>query len=298
MSRFTSRFLERRDLVSFLSGQLLGFALDEFFQGAYIGAFDTDGSPAGFIYTGHPRSDGEILIGIPHPAPGRKSSAELDSFLVAEATRLASTKSSLVVAAVYSDQTKEERIALQEIYRNLGYRYCRDSTILTRTLEDLPDPPGIFSESIEEAGEDLFISVATACADGTGWGEVDFASYIPTWRRGAKFDPELFRLARLGGQPAGVILARVDRLDPNEGAFYFLGIMPHVRGRGIGRALLLQGLHLLKERGVARTRQIIPSGEGPSLRVLESVGYQVVEWARFFQLAMPGGSSRSPIPGR
>ncbi|NLP04723.1 GNAT family N-acetyltransferase [Candidatus Fermentibacteria bacterium] len=298
MTTFTSRFLERRDLVSFLSGQLLGFALDEFFDGAYLGAFDSDGSPAGFIYAGHPRSDGEILIGVPHPAHGRTSSPELDAFLVAEATRNASSKSSLVVAAVYSDQTKEERIALQEIYRNLGFRYCRDSTILTRTLEDLPDPPELFSESIDEAGDDLFVSVASACARGTGWGEVDFAGYIPAWRRSAKFDPELFRLARMGGQPAGVLLARVDKLDPREGAFYFLGIMPHVRGRGIGRALLLKGLHLLRERGVVRTRQTIPSGEGPSLRLLENAGYQMVEWARFFQLEAPGASHGSPIPGR
>lgn len=298
MNTFKSRFLERRDLVSFLSGQLLGFALDDFFEGAYIGAFHPDGSPAGFIYAGHPRVDGEILIGVPHPALGRTSTPALDSFLVAEATRNASSRSSLVVAAVYSDQTKEERIALQEIYRNLGYRYCRDSTILARSLEDLPDPPVICSETIDEAGDDLFVSVATACAKGTGWGDVDFSGYIPAWRKSAKFDPELFRMARIGGQPAGVLLARVDKLDPHEGAFFFLGVMPHVRGRGIGRALLLNGLQLLRERGVARTRQTIPSGEGPSLRLLESAGYQIVEWARFFQLEGEGGPQGRPIPGR
>ncbi len=290
--RYTSRFLERRDLLHFLSGQLLGFALDDFFEGAYLGAFDDQGRPAGFIFTGHVRSDGEILIGVPHPVGGAEASPELESYLVCEAVEAAGARASVVIAAVYSDQPREEIARLQDIYRRIGFRYNRDSTILSRSLEDVA-PPGdlLQSRGFQEVGPEVLAAVARVCAAGTAWSDVDFSSYISTWSRGARFDPELFRLARIGGEPAAVLMARIDSLDPREGAFYFLGVLPHFRGRGLGRALLGEGLWMLRERGATRTRQNVPASDGASLRLLESAGYQVQEWARYFRLSRNGQAS-------
>jgi GNAT superfamily N-acetyltransferase len=281
---YTSRFLERRDLVDFLSGQLLGFALDDYFEGAYLGAFDSSGAPAGFIFTGKKKPQGEILIGVPHPVQGRVSDESLDRFLVERAARHAAASAATVVAAVYSDQTKDERIRLQEIYRSIGFGYYRDSTILERSLEaDVQQTgPGISTCDFSETGRDAFLETLATCAEGSGWSDVDFPAFLDNL--GRSIDPELFRIASAGGEPAGVFLARVDRLDPREGAFYFLGVMPAWRNRGIGKSLLMEGLSMLRRKGVRRTRQIIPAGEGPSLRLLEGNGYRVLEWARFFRL--------------
>jgi|GEM_PF-587923 len=286
---FESRFLERKDLLAFLSGQLLGFALDEYFDGAYLGAFDSEGSPAGFIFTGHPRPDGEVLIGVPHPVKSRETSRELEAFLVENAVTHARERGTQVVAAVYSDQAQSEIVRLQEIYRSLGFRYARDSTILSRSLDSLDatvaEP---VTESIDSAGEDTLISVASDCATGTGWSDVDFASYVPDWRNGVTFDPELFRISFTDGEPSGVFMARLDSLDRKEGAFYFLGVLPEYRSVGLGKALLLKGLSMMKERGAVRSRQTVPAGEGHSLSLLESAGYRVTEWARFFALEGTG----------
>jgi ribosomal protein S18 acetylase RimI-like enzyme len=293
LSSFTSRFLERKDLLSFLSGQLLGFALDEYFDGAYLGAFDADGA-AGFIFTGHPRSDGEILIGVPHAVKDRETSRELESFLIEAAVGHAKERGPLVVAAVYSDQAQGEIVRLQEIYRSLGFRYTRDSTILARMLEGIEiSAPEPVTESIDAVVEELLLSVAADCSRGTGWSDVDFGSYIPAWRKGITFDPELFRISFLDGEPSGIFMARLDSLDRKEGAFYFLGVLPEYRSMGVGKAILTKGLSMMKERGATRTRQTVPSGEGHSLRLLESAGYRVTEWARFFALD-GGGQSQAP----
>ena len=294
MGNYTSRFLERKDLLGFLSGQLLGFALDEYFDGAYLGAFNPDGSPAGFIFTGHPRADGELLIGVPHPVKGRETSRELESFLVEEAVKHASERGHRVVAAVYSDQAQGEIVRLQEIYRSLGLKYARDSTILSRTLEGVEPPaPEPVTESMDAVGDDLLISIAADCSRNTGWSDVDFASYVPAWRKGVTFDPELFRVCFTNGEPSGAFMARLDSLDKTEGAFYFIGILPEYRSMGIGKSLLLSGLNLLKQRGALRTRQTVPAGEGHSLRLLESAGYRVTEWARFFALDTASGQAQA-----
>ncbi len=280
--RYTSRFLERKDLLDFLSGALLGFALDEYFEGAYMGAFDEAGRPAGFIFTGSPRPDGTILIGVPHAVKDGAASQELEEHLVRSALENASARGLAATAAVYSDQAQEEILRLQGIYRCLGLRYLRDSTILGRRLDEVEAFPHIVTIGIEESGLETIASVASECAADSGWSDVDFHGRIGEWRNGQSFDPELFRLATVDGVPAGVCLARLDSLDRKEGAFYFIGTRPQFRRRGLGRSLLLAGLAGLKERGAEKTRQMVPAGEGASLRLLESAGYRVLEWARFF----------------
>ncbi len=285
MSTFTVRILERRDLLNFLSGHLLGFALDDFFDGAYLGAFDDSGEPAGFIFTGHDREEGEVLIGVPHAVRGLPHARELELVLVKEAVRAALGRAQTVTAAVYSDQDREEMTRLQDIYRSIGFRYSRDSTILTRSLEDV-EPPGTALRSIglDRTGPDRLASIARDCAGRTAWAEIDFNGYLSTWSSGARFDADLFRVVLQDGEPAGVMMARQDSLDQREGAFYFIGVLPHFRRRGIGTSILQTGMSMLRERGCARTRQTVPAGDGPALMLLEKAGYQVSEWARYFQL--------------
>lgn len=287
MTVFTTRFLERRDLQHFLTGHLLGFALDDFFEGAYLGAFDSGGLPAGFIFTGRIRADGEVLVGVPHAVAGRQSTPELEERLVTEAVTAAAARASTVVAAVYSDQTPEEMARLQDTYTRLGFRFSRDSTILGRTLDGLPGPPPIRTRALGEVRPEVVASLAANCSAGTPWAEVDFGRCLNAWSSRPGFDPALFRVASIGGEPAGVMMARLDALDSREAAFYFLGVLPHFRRRGLGESLLGLGLSLMREKGAIRTRQTIPAGDGPSLRLFEKYGYRVIEWARYFRLQQP-----------
>jgi len=282
---YSIRNLDRRDLLGFLSGHLLGFALDDFFDGAYLGAFDAGGSPSGFIFTGHERDGDEVLIGVPHATREVPDQRELELMLVKEAVRAVSPRAGTIRAAVYSDQDREDRARLQDVYRAAGFRFFRDSTILSRSLEDVvPPEDGLQTLDIDRTGPERMASIARDCAGRTVWAEIDFDAYLSSWSSGSNFDAGLFRVVMQEGEPAGVMVARQDSLDAGEGAFYFLGVLPRFRRRGIGTAILTTGLSLLREKGCTRTRQTIPASDGPALMMLEKAGYRVFDWARYFQL--------------
>jgi ribosomal protein S18 acetylase RimI-like enzyme len=285
MAEYTARFLERRDLLQFLSGQLLGFALDDYFDGAYLGAFDRRGRAVGFIFTGHGADREERLIGVPHILENRAPAPEAEEFLIARAASVAGENASKVLAAIYSDQEPEDRERLQETYQNMGFRFLRDSSRMFRDLTDIPQPDmDLESIGAVEAGQDELARTATEAARGSEWESIDFSRYIEIWKGSRRYDPALFRVYRIDREPAGVFMARLDRVDPSEGGFYFLGVLPDHRGGGLGSSMLYEGLHMLRNRGADKTRQIVPFSEGPGMRLLTDCGYNVLEWARYFIL--------------
>lgn len=282
---YSIRILDRRDLLGFLSGHLLGFALDDFFDGAYLGAFDASGSPSGFIFTGHERDEDEVLIGVPHAIRDLPDPRELELMLVKEAVRAVASRARTVTAAVYSDQDRDDRARIQDVYRAAGFRFSRDSTILSRSLEDVAAPADALQTiGLDRTGPGRMASIARDCAGRTAWAEIDFDGYLASWSSGTSFDADLFRVVMREGEPAGVMMARQDSLDAREGAFYFMGVLPRFRRRGIGTAILSTGLSMLREKGCTRTRQTIPASDGPALMMLEKAGYRVSDWARYFQL--------------
>ncbi len=285
MPEYTARFLERRDLLQFLSGQLLGFALDDYFDGAYLGAFDHKGRAVGFIFTGHSSDREERLIGVPHILEDRAPAPEAEEFLIARAASVAGENASRVVAAVYSDQNTGDRERLQQTYENMGFRFLRDSSRMFRDLTDIPEPEmDLDSIGAGEVGAPELARVATKAAKGSEWESIDFARYMEVWSASRRYDPALFRVYRAEREPAGVFMARLDRVDPSEGGFYFLGVLPEHRGSGLARSMLYEGLHMLRNRGADKTRQIVPFSEGPGMKLLTGCGYSVLEWARYFEL--------------
>jgi ribosomal protein S18 acetylase RimI-like enzyme len=285
MSDYTARFLERRDLLQFLSGQLLGFALDDYFDGAYLGAFDSRGQAVGFIFTGHGSDSEERLIGVPHILENRAPAPEAEEFLIARAASVAGEQATSVLAAIYSDQSPEDRERLQQTYENIGFSFLRDSSRMFRDLTDVPEPSrSLVSIGAAEAGQEALADIASRAAEGSEWESIDFRRYLDIWSSSRRYDPGLFRIYREEGDPAGVFMARLDRVDPSEGGFYFLGVLPDYRRSGLGRDMLFQGLHMLRNRGADKTRQIVPFSEGPGMRLLTGCGYSILEWARYFVL--------------
>ncbi|MBN1433716.1 GNAT family N-acetyltransferase [Candidatus Fermentibacterales bacterium] len=292
----TSRVLSREDLPLFLRGQLLGFALDDYFDGAYMGAFGPDGRPAGFIFTGHESDEDEVLIGVPHVSPEWSGPPELvQSFLLDTVVRKLldpeDRRCSRAVAAVYSDQEEGERRRLEEAYGTLGFEFYRDSQIYARSLTDDLREPGrsLTYRSVDDVGDAEFAALCKSTATGSDFEGTDFEALVARYRRGARFDPELFSVAYTtdgeeGGEtrPVGVFMARLDLLVPSEAAFYYIGVMPGLRSGGYGSDLLLKCLGLLRERGATKTREIVPSTSGGAIALLRKHGYELLEWARYF----------------
>jgi ribosomal protein S18 acetylase RimI-like enzyme len=290
----SSRVLSREELPLFLSGQLLGFALDDYFDGAYMGAFGPNGRPAGFIFTGHESDEHEVLIGVPHVSQDWSGDPlEVETYLLERVTGMLldpdTGRCSRAIAAVYSDQEEDERDRLEKVYSRLGFDFFRDSQIYARDLTgDLPQPRGLLRyESVDAVGDEGFSSVAKSTASGSDFAGTDFGSLISRYRRGVRFDPELFKVAyhsEEGGErkPIGVFMARLDLLVPSEAAFYYIGILPDHRSSGYGSELLLECLNLLRDRGAVRTREIVPSTSKGAISLLTRHGYQLTEWARYY----------------
>ena len=55
-----------------------------------------------------------------------------------------------------------------------------------------------------------------------------------------------------------------------------IGMRPTHQRRGLGRALLLTGMHLLKERGATSVFLETEQAETPALRLFTSLGFQRV----------------------
>jgi mycothiol synthase len=73
-------------------------------------------------------------------------------------------------------------------------------------------------------------------------------------------------------------------LDPanRTGEFEPVGTRPAFRGKGVGKAVMLEGLRRLKERGV-RTAIVYSAGDNPaSIRLYESVGFRTITTNRYY----------------
>ena len=57
------------------------------------------------------------------------------------------------------------------------------------------------------------------------------------------------------------------------GEVYVIGIDPAQRGTGLGRALLLAGLHHLRSRGLTQAMLYVDADNGPAIRLYEGLGF-------------------------
>jgi len=94
------------------------------------------------------------------------------------------------------------------------------------------------------------------------------------------YDPSLWYLARVGGQPAAAVIARQ---LPDQGWIGWVGTHPDCRGRGLARLLVLKAMTELRRRDSTRVALDLDTGNTTgALRLYESVGmsadYTADQW--------------------
>ena len=67
-----------------------------------------------------------------------------------------------------------------------------------------------------------------------------------------------------------------------------LGVVPAWRGRGIGRALLLDAIHHLFDMGLERVDLEVETGNAPALRLYESTGFSITTEYGYYRIATGG----------
>ncbi len=103
----------------------------------------------------------------------------------------------------------------------------------------------------------------------------------------------LWRVARVGGRPAGFVL--VSGRPPPPGAFYVaeVGVIPEFRGRGLARRLLAEAVQLAWKAGAPTVTAAVSEANLPSRRLFTSLGFSETGGIIVLRRALPPGG-----PGR
>lgn len=100
------------------------------------------------------------------------------------------------------------------------------------------------------------------------------AEVLADRRRQSWFDPEGFRMAWEGGSLIGFCWTKIH--EDGVGEIYVIGVAPEHQGRGLGRALVLEGLrYLADDRNLARGMLYVDAGNDAALALYENVGFRL-----------------------
>lgn len=87
------------------------------------------------------------------------------------------------------------------------------------------------------------------------------------------FDPEGVRMAWAGEDLAG--FCWIKRHGPEEGEIYIIGTVPAYQGRGLGRALVLEGMRYLADQGCRRVFLYTEGDNDKATRLYRDLGFEV-----------------------
>lgn len=113
-------------------------------------------------------------------------------------------------------------------------------------------------------------------------------------RAGTLHDPDRWWLIEQQGQDAGIVMVGL-LPDTGEWDLSYLGLVPGVRGRGLGRAVLEVILHRAHRLGIPRVLVAVDERNLPAWRLYRSLGFLPDE-AREVFLKLPAPSADTPLP--
>jgi mycothiol synthase len=197
--------------------------------------------------------------------------------------RLDEAPTETVYLEAYADQRQQD---VAQLYAAFGLQPVRYAFVMVYDAPQLPAEPAYPSGYRARpfvSGQDeeiMWRVLETAFRD--HWGHVPFPleSWLH-WIEGPMFDPDL---ALLGVTPAGDVvgecLCLIDaeqnrRRGREEGWIDSLGVLREHRGKGLGRALLLEGMRTLRRAGCTHLKLGVDT-ENPTgaLGLYRSVGFR------------------------
>jgi len=182
----------------------------------------------------------------------------------------------------------------QSIAQRHGFQRVRTVVQMRRSLGDpIPDldisiPIRSFLVGLDEkAWLELNNAAFAGHPEQSDWSERDLAIRISeSW-----FDASGFLVAEIDRQMAGFCWTKVhgghthqhspdDPIHDHDpiGEIYIMGVSPHIRGRGVGRALTIAGLRYLRYQGIFSAMLYVDSSNESALKLYASLGF--TEWGR------------------
>lgn len=214
-------------------------------------------------------ADGTAQVGLPcfHLPP---LSPGGDGAAIAEATRAIFELGAQVALATLTPQSP-----LTVELLDAGFHAGPRMVEMARTPPDSPEEAGGDYVSYSQDRRVLFADVLYR----TLHGSLD-APEVPVCRDGERlmlsfeergaFDRRDFVLALEGGEPGGILL-----LSAVEEALeiVYIGVVPELRGRGMGRRLMQRALARASEHGAAQIRAFVDARNTPALVLYEKSGF-------------------------
>ncbi len=173
-----------------------------------------------------------------------------------------------------------------------GFRHARVFWHMVRDLDprETPgDPPEGVSIRVARDPEDdraIHAVLEESFRGHFGLEPMTFERFLSEFKDD-RYDVSLVAIAEEDGEPVGVAASwDIDGL----GWVGDLGVLPGVRGRGIGVALLRTSFSLLADRGLTRVRLNVDSGnETGATRLYERVGLRVHRAFDVYEMRLPSG---------
>jgi mycothiol synthase len=91
-------------------------------------------------------------------------------------------------------------------------------------------------------------------------------------RLAGRFSPDRWKIYRVDNDDVGVLLL-TDHPDQNTWEVVYMGIVPAWRGRGLGRAMLLAGLHDAQAAGTGAVTLAVDTANNYAKKIYEEVGF-------------------------
>jgi ribosomal protein S18 acetylase RimI-like enzyme len=146
-----------------------------------------------------------------------------------------------------------------------------------RTAPMPPTPPGVAIEHYDPSRRQAFVTALQAsyqdthdCPKLRGLRATD--DVLDGHQATGRFDPRLWTLVRIDGQPVGVqLLAPID--EPACVELVYLGLAPLARGRGLGSMLLRRGLAQCRQAGLETMTLAVDRDNQPAVRLYRRRGF-------------------------
>lgn len=176
-----------------------------------------------------------------------------------------------------------EDAARDALMRN-GFLHLADLLCLQRRLDQpLPAPAesGLMVTHFAVAGNaDRFARIIEQTYRGTLdcpalVGQRSGREALASHRHAGEFDPRLWSVYTLNERDAAVLLL-TEHPDENAWEIVYLGVVPEFRGRGYGRALVLDALQRAKEAGRASVQLAVDCRNHFARRVYDELGFEQV----------------------
>jgi len=157
---------------------------------------------------------------------------------------------------LFSGGWATQEALLQELERR-GFGFVRVSYRMTIDLADpTPDPfwpPGIEIRTFEPGDEQVFYDLHQETFKDS-WEPIEetYDEWAHQFLAPDVLAPALWTLAAAGGEPSGFAMCHPHAVDAELGWIRVLGVRRSCRGRGIGRALLLQTFSRFRDLGMTR----------------------------------------------